>query len=170
MINPEKKYHRSELAKQQLSTAVRLFLNEKDLSSVITLSAAASNILNQLVRNASKEPFIDYACRVHDAFLGSTPKRSNYKNYIDNMLGINVHKHMSSTCPKTCTLDLHACAVNSLTIAIADYVTLYGQQEDFVIAYLKWAWMREDGFKIIEAYKNMPDKLKKSPENQVKLN
>lgn len=63
MIKSKKKYHRSELAKQQLKTAVALFLNEKDLSSVITLSAASSTILSQLVRNSGKEPFIDYACR-----------------------------------------------------------------------------------------------------------
>lgn len=55
MINSEKKYHRNELARQQLKTAVMLFLNEKDLSSVITLSGASSNILSQLVRNYGKE-------------------------------------------------------------------------------------------------------------------
>jgi hypothetical protein len=55
MNNLETRYHRSEIAKQQLHTAVLLFLNDKDLSSVITLSAAASNILSQLVRNSGKE-------------------------------------------------------------------------------------------------------------------
>jgi len=75
MTNPERKYHRSEFAKQQLRTAVLLFLNDKDLSSVITLSAAASNILSQFVRNSGKESFVDYACRVYDAFNKITPKR-----------------------------------------------------------------------------------------------
>lgn len=155
------KYHRSELAKRQLRTAVALFLNDQDLSSVITLSSASSNILSQLVRNSGKEPFIDYACRVHDAFNGSTPKRKSYKNFIDNAFGVNVHKHMSSSCPKTCVLDLHKCAVNLLTMSIADYISLYGQEEDFVSSYLIWAWRREDGARIIELYNDMPDKLKK---------
>lgn len=169
MTTSEKKYHRNDLAKHQLRTAVLLFLNDKDLSSVITLSAAASNILSQIVRNAGKESFIDHACRVHDAFKGSTPKRSSYKNYIDNMLGINVHKHMSPSCPKTCTLDLYKCAVDSLTIAIADYATLHGQNDDFVKAYLQWSWMHADGNKIIEAYNNMPDKLKKTTRKPTKI-
>ena len=171
MNNSQQKYHRSEFAKQQLKTAVMLFLNEKDLSSVITLSAAASNILSQLVRRSGKEPFIDYACRIHDAFKGTTPKRGGYKNYIDNMMGINAHKHMSPSCSKTCTLDLYKCAINSLTMAIGDYVTLYGQRDDFVIAYLTWSWQREDAVKIIESYNTMPDKLKKSEKmpNKIEL-
>lgn len=169
MTNSENKHHRSEFAKQQLRTAVCLFLNDKDLSSVITLSGAASNILSQFVRNAGKEPFIDYACRVHDAFKGSTPKRSSYKNHIDNMLGINVHKHMSSTCPKTCTLDLYRHAVDALTMAIADYVTLYGQADDFVQAYLTSSYTTEDLIKIIDLYNNMPDKLKKTGKKPTKI-
>ncbi len=166
MNNIEKKYHRSELAKQQLRTAVLLFINENDLSSVITLSSAASNILSQFVRRSGKEAFIDYACRVHDAFIGGTPKRESYKNYIDNALGVNVHKHMSPDCPKTCTLDLRKCAIDSITVAIADYVNLYGQKDDFVISFLSWRWVREDGTKIIEAYKDMPDKLKRTDKNK----
>jgi hypothetical protein len=47
-------------------------------------------------------------------------------------------------------------------MAIADYVKLYGQEDDFVRIYLSWAYMREDGSKIIELYHNMPDKLKKT--------
>lgn len=162
MANVEKKYHRSDLARQQLKTAVSLLLHEKDLSSIITLSAASSNILSQLVRNEGKEPFIDYARRVHDATIGSTPSRTKYKHYIDNALGINVHKHMSPLCPKTCILDLHQCAVDSLTAAIGDYVTLYGQKDDFVSAYLSWRWVRQDGKELIALCNNMPEKLKKT--------
>ncbi len=169
MSNSEIKYSRSELAKQQLRTAVSLFINDKDLSSVVTLSAAASNVLSQLVRNSGKEPFIDYACRVHDALKGITPPRTKYKNYIDNMLGINVHKHMSQSCFYTCTLDLHKCAVGSLTMAIADFVTLYGQKHDFIIAFLSWAWIREEPLKMMELYNNRPDKLKKKEKKPHKI-
>lgn len=161
-MNNLERYHKSDLAKQQLKTAVKLLLKEKDLSSVVTLSAAADGILSQLVRNSGKEPFIDYACRVHEAHKGSTPKRLSYKHHIDNMLGVNVHKHMSPDCFTTCALDLSKCAIDSLTMAITDYVTLYGQDDDFVKSYLKWRWLREDGEKIIETYNNMPTKLKKN--------
>jgi hypothetical protein len=162
MTNSEKKYHRSELARQQLKTAIMLLLNEKDLSSVITLSAAASNILSQLVLNSGKEPFVDLARRVFDAHRGHTPKREHYKNHITNILGVNIHKHMSPNCPKTCTLDLQQCAIDSVTAAIGDYVSLYGQNDDFVRAYFSWKWVRQDGEEIIALYNSMPDKLKKT--------
>ena len=56
-----------------LPISVDLFLNNIDFSSVITLAGAASNILSQLVRNAGKEPFIDYACDIYNHLQGSTP-------------------------------------------------------------------------------------------------
>lgn len=171
MRNEEKNYHRSDIAKLQLRTAVILFLNEKDLSSVITLSAAASNILYQLVKDAKQEPFIDYARRVHDAFIGWTPKKEQYKNYIENTFGVNVHKHMGRECAKTCTLDLHSSAENMLLIAISDYVKLYGQSDDFVIAFLHWKWQKEDGASIAQTIGDMPEKLKKTEKwrKQIKL-
>ena len=162
MTNEERRYHRSDIAKLQLRTAVMLFINEKDLSSVITLSAVASNLLYQLVSNAKKEPFIDYARKVHEAFIGWTPKRKGYKNYIDNTFGVNVHKHMGKKCSKTCSIDLHDSAKNMLLIAISEYVKLYGQRDDFVVAYLNWRWQRENGANIAKAIRDMPEKLNRT--------
>jgi hypothetical protein len=161
--------HRKDLAKQQFKTAVWLFLKGKDLSSVITLASAASNILSQIVRNAGKETFVDYACRVHDALYGITPKRLSYKHLIDNMLGVNVHKHMSPSCPKTCTLDLYNCAINMLIMAMGDYVTLYGKKDGFIKAFLKWTWEHQDATEIIKQYNNMPAKLKKTGKKYRKI-
>ncbi len=157
----EIRLHKSEIATQQLKTAISLFLYNKDFPSVITLSSAASNILSGLVRNSGRESFVDYACRVYDALSGSIPPRMKYKHYIDNTLGVNILKHMSSHCPKTCSLDLFRCAVSSITMAIADYVTLYGQNDNIIHAFLSWSWMNEDCHQIIELYNNMPKKMKK---------
>lgn len=162
MNSEEKEYHRSDIAKQQLRTAVMLFLNEKDLSSVITLSSAANNILYQLVINANKEPFINYAQRVHDAFNGWTPQKEKYRKYINDTFGVNVHKHMGRKCAKTCTIDLHSSAENIQLIAISEYIKLYGQKDDFVYAFLHWKWQKADGRKIAQAIKDMPEKLKKT--------
>lgn len=95
MISSEQKFHKKEIAAAQLETAVRLFLNHKDLSSVITLAGAASNILSQLVKNAGKEPFVEYACRVCNYHSGKTPPRQKYNHHIDKILGISTHKQMS---------------------------------------------------------------------------
>jgi fibrillarin-like rRNA methylase len=77
MSNNENKYHRKEIATQQLETAIWLFLNNKDLSSVITLAGAAGTILSQLVKNAGHEPFVDYACKIYNKVMKTTPPRKN---------------------------------------------------------------------------------------------
>ena len=89
-------YHIEKIAESQLKTAISLFLKKIDLSSVITLAGASSNILTQLVRNAGEKPFIDYACEVYVHHnKGNTPPREKYNHHIDKMLGISAHKHMS---------------------------------------------------------------------------
>lgn len=163
-MSTAKKFHRKEIVKSQLETAVDLFLNKIDLSAVITLSGAASNILYQLVKNAGKEPFLDYARDVHNHLKGNTPSREKYNHHIDKFLGISAHKHMSKNCRKTISLDLEQCAIDALVRAISDYVTLYGQDELFIKAFLSWSW-KNQGTEVMEACKNMPDKLKQKIRN-----
>jgi hypothetical protein len=88
--------------------------------------------LNQLVHNAGKEPFVNYACRVHEVIRGTTPPRRKYKNFINKILGIIDNKHMNDACSPVVKIDLHQCAINTLIKSIADYVTLYGQEEPFI--------------------------------------
>lgn len=160
MTDKKNKYHRKEIAKSQLKTAVSLFLNNIDLSSVITLAGAASNILSQLVRIAGETPFIDYAREIYEHHnKGNIPPREKYNHYIDQTLGISVHKHMSDKCPKTVSIDLDKCAPYALTRAIIDYVTLYGQDEIFIKAFLSWSWKNQRD-EVMEACKNMPEKFK----------
>ncbi|STX37484.1 hypothetical protein [Legionella feeleii] len=157
----ETKYHKKEIATEQLKTAITLFLSNKDLSSVITLAGASANILYQLVRNSGQEPFLDYACRVHNFLQGSTPAREKYNHHIEKNLGISFHKHMSASCPATATLDLEQCAIDALTRAIADYITLYGQNEDLIKKFLHWFWLQKNGPKLMEIFKDMPKKFSK---------
>lgn len=155
------KFHRKEIARSQLQTAINLFLNNVDLSSVITLAGAASNILSQLVRNAGETPFIDFACEVYESHnKGQTPPREKYNHHIDKLLGISVHKHMSSKCPLTISIDLEKCAPYALTKAVADYVTLYGQQENLIKAFLAWSYKHQRD-EVMEACKDMPEKFMK---------
>lgn len=146
MIRTEKKYHKKEIASEQLKTAVNLFLMDRDFSSVITLSSAAGNILSQLARNAKKETFIDYACKVHNHNKKTIPGREKYKHAIDKMLGVISHKHMRSSDAEIVELDLSQCALDCLVIAISDYITLYGQEELFVKAFLHKVWSKEKPF------------------------
>lgn len=157
---PKLKYHRMEIASRQLETAVVMFLNGRDRFSVITLAGAASNILSQLVRNQGGEPFIDHSRRVHDALVGFTPPREKYNKYINDRLGINALKHHSADDVIYIELDEEKAAEDAISKAIADYVIVKEQEEPFVKAFLSWAWHKRDGEKLMEEYKNIPEKLK----------
>jgi hypothetical protein len=152
--------HKRDIAKYQLQTAVRLFLNEKSRSSVITLAGAASGILDRLVRNAGKETFVDYSCRVHRELIGHTPKRRSYSHHIDKKLGVIAHKHLSKEDSETVEMDLEQMAIDALTRALADYVTLNGKDEPFVTAFFNWAWKNTDGPALMEQFKKVPDRQK----------
>ncbi len=154
-------YTKEEIASKQLETAIILFLSGRDLSSVITLSGAAGNILEQLVGFKGEEPFVDYACRVHDALVGYTPPRKKYKYHIDKKLGVITHKHMSETDSEHTEIDLEKSAVDSITKALADYIKIHGQENQFVVAFYNWCWKNMEGEKIMEAYKSIQSKLKK---------
>ena len=156
----EKKYHKKDIARSQLETAVVLFLNKGDLSSVITLAGAAANILDRLLRNEGKEAFVDYARRVHRDMIGFMPKRQSYSHHIDNRTGTIVHKHMGKDEPEEVDLDLDKMACDALGRALSDYITLNGQDEPFVKAFLNWSWKNMDGPQIMEKYKNVPTRLK----------
>lgn len=156
----ETRFHKSDIAKYQLETAVRLFLSERDRSSVITLAGASSGILDRLVRNAGMEPFVDYACKVYRERFGYTPKRRSYSHHIDKKVGTIVHKHLAEQDSETVELDLEQMAFDALARAFADYVKLYGQDEPFVKAFLTWAWKNKDGQSIMEKFKNIPKKLR----------
>lgn len=156
----EAQYHKRDIAKGQLETAVRLFLLGMDRSSVITLAGASATILDRLVRNARKETFVDYACRVYRELIGRTPKRSSYSHEISKRLGIIVHKHMSKQDSETIELDLEKMALDALTRAVADYVTLNGQEEPFVRAFYGWAWENMDGRTVMNEFMKVPKRLR----------
>jgi hypothetical protein len=149
-------FQKSDIARSQLETAVDIFFRGLSYHSVITLSGAASGILSGLVRAAGKESFVDYARRVHEGIQGYMPKRDSYAHHIEKVLGISVHKHLSEQDADTVELDLEKLAADALARAISDYVTLYGQNEPFVNAYLRWAWLNKDGPRVMEQYESVP--------------
>jgi hypothetical protein len=131
-----------------------------DRSSVITLADAAGTILDRLVRNEGKEPFLDYACRVHREMVGSTPKRRSYSHHINKRLGTVAHKHMGEEDPETVDLDLEKMVFDALTRALADYVTLNGKEEPFVKAFFSWAWENKDGCALMDEFMKVPQRFK----------
>lgn len=154
------RFHKHDAAKAQLQTAVSMFLEGRDRSSVITLAGAASGILDELVRRSGQEAFLDYARRVQQELSGQTPKRSSYSHHINTRLGVIVHKHLSEDDSDTIELDLEEQAAGALSRAIADYIALNGQDEPFVKAFLSWSWHNQDGPGVMEKFRQAPERLK----------
>ena len=154
------RFHKSEIARLQLQTAVEMFLSGKDRSSIITLAGAASGILDTLVKKAGKESFIDYARRVHLVQKGAMPNRKSFAHYINKWLGVIVHKHLSKEDAETVELDLEKQAADVLIRAITDYIELNGQDELFVRTFLQWAWVNKDGAAQMAKFASLPAKLR----------
>ncbi|WP_455926926.1 hypothetical protein [Pseudomonas capeferrum] len=155
------RFHKQDIVRLQLQTAVEIFLSNLNYSAVITLAGATSAILDTLMKRAGKESFDDYARRVHCELEGYTPKRQAYSHHIAKKLGIIAHKHLSSEDDETIELNLEKLAADALTRAIADYSALYGQSEPFVSAFLNWAWANLDGPSLMKDFSEVSDKMRR---------
>lgn len=155
------RFHKSDIVRLQLKTAVEIFFNQLNYSAVITLAGACSGILDTLMKRAGKESFDDYARRVHCALEGHTPKRKSYSHHIEKKLGIVAHKHLSSEDDDTVELDLESLAADALIRAIADYSALHGQSEPFVSEFLKWVWVNRDGPALMKDFSTVSDKMRR---------
>lgn len=157
---PTIRVHKSEIARCQLDMAVRLYINGKDRSCVITLANAAAGILDRLVQDAGKEAFVDYARKIFQSYGGRMPKRESYLHHIAKKVGAIVHKHLGKSEPDTVELDLEKMAHDSIARAIADYVPLYGQKEPFVVAFLSYSWHNRDRQALMKEFEALPEKLR----------
>jgi hypothetical protein len=154
------RFHKHDVAKAQLQTAVSMFLEGRDRSSVITLAGAASGILDALVRRSGQEAFLDYARRAYRELSGQTPKRSTYSHHINTRFGVIAHKHLWEEDSDTIELDLEEQAAGAISRAVADYISLNGKEEPFVKAFLSWSWSNQDGPGMMEKFKAAPERLK----------
>lgn len=130
-----KTYTRLELAKNQLETAIILFLREEDLFSVITLAGAADVILTRLVSNKGEENFTEYSMRQHDA--GPSSSREEYGKTMNDTLFINHLKHMDKGEDGFIELDPYDCALGAILKALANYKVFVGQ-DNLVLGFLAW--------------------------------
>ena len=139
MFSGVHEYHRFDIGGGQLETAIRLFLIDGcDMFSVITLAAAAGEILHRLVLNAGKRPFVDYVIRVNqfkNPAITQTPKRSE-------------------------------CAIAAIIKAMADYKALTGEHTAGMQAFLGWTYKNLDSAKLIEDFKKAPEEFKADTEGK----
>lgn len=134
-----KTYSRFELAENQLTAAIGLFVSGGDRFSVISLAGAADVILSRLVLNSGKENFTDHMLRL-EVEKGAEPlTREVFGKGINDALFINQLKHMDDDDNGVIEIEPEECAIAAILKALANYVALSGQQKDIVLAFKAWA-------------------------------
>ena len=119
-------YYRTDLARSQLETALRLFAEGKDFASVITLAGAADEIFGKFLVAAGRENSLESLKRsvgeIHMKLYGEpTPPRqiADRANRARNSL-----KHWDQGDPEIIKLDLRVEACDLLYRAIDNYWAL----------------------------------------------
>ncbi len=162
-FDKERTFEKSELAKEQLRTAIWLFLNRIDFTSAITLAGASGNILHALVEQQNKQPTLEYCRLLCSKLVGHVPGRSKYLKHFGDLTGINRLKHMSEKCPDTIEIDLEKSAETAIIRAVLDFIKLYGDAEarnnPAVNSFMQWLWVH-DGEKMMKEYAALPEELK----------
>jgi hypothetical protein len=155
-------YHKFDIARGQLETAIRLFLVDGcDMFSAITLAGAAGEILHQLVVRAGKQPFVDYTVKLHDwRNLGPTPSRSKVMKYIHELLFINEMKHHDKDAQDIIQLDAEECALAAILKAIVDYKTLTGDETEAIRAMFAWCYRNLESEQMMKEYEELPKAAK----------
>lgn len=149
----EKTYSKSEIAKQQLDTAVWLFLNRIDLVSAITLAGASGEILHKLLKFNKRESFFEYGRTLPQKLFGyDAHKEEKYICHFRNLTGIHPLRHKYKDTPDELEIDIESGAEMAISAAVLDYIKLYGEKEPIAISFLNYLWVAKDGQKMMKDY------------------
>ncbi len=162
MFSGTAEYHKFDIARGQLETAIRLFLVDGcDMFSAITLAGAAGEVLHQLVLRAGKRPFVDYTAKVHDwKELGPTPSRGAVMKHIHKLLFINEMKHHDKDARDIIELDAEECALAAILKAVVDYKTFTGEETDAMKALFGWCYKNLESEQMMKEYDELPKAAK----------
>ncbi len=139
-----KTYTRFELAENQLTSAIGLFVSGRDRFSVITLAGAADVLLSRLVMNQGRENFTQLLAKSETENAGTYVAVAAQGRAINDLVFINQLKHMDDGDDGFIDLDSEECALAAISKALVNYVALAGGQKDIVLAFKGWAWRNFD--------------------------
>jgi len=139
-----KTYTRFELAENQLTSAIGLFVSGRDRFSVMTLAGAADVLLSRLVMNQGRENFTQLLAKSETEKAGTPVAVAAHGRAINDLLFINQLKHMDDGDDAFIDLDPEECALAAISKALVNYVALAGDQKDIVLAFKGWAWRNLD--------------------------
>ena len=131
----ERNYRRLDLAKEQLDTAIELFLDEKKFSSAITLAGAAEEIFGQALTNkGGKSALHDSYESMADLHRGIHGEELKKEYFSKENLARDALKHLQNQEGANITLDLEEAACWMLVRAIhnaRELGFLFERQADF---------------------------------------
>ncbi len=165
----EKTYSKSEIGKQQLETAVWLFLNRIDLVSAITLAGASGEILHKLLEFSNGESFFEYGRTLFQKlFRHETHKKEKYIYHFRELTGIYPLRHKKSGSPDELEIDIESGAEMAITAAVLDCIKLYGKKEPIAISFLNYLWVVKDGQKMMKDYEPLINPSRKEDKQKAK--
>lgn len=145
MFTGTSSYHKFDIARCQLETAIRRFLQDGcDMFSAITLAGAAGELFQSLVVRAGKIPFVDSMVQVEQQKGKQTPSRGEMRRHLNGVLFINEMKHLDKGRDEIVSFDAEECATAAILQAIADYKTLTGEEPNSMKAFLAWTYVNLD--------------------------
>jgi hypothetical protein len=129
MLTGTASYHKFDIARGQLETAIRLFLQDGcDVFSAITLVRAAGELLAALVGRAGKKPFVDDIVQLEQNRENRTPSRGAMDRHLNACFFVNEMKHLDKGRDEIIEFDAEECATGAIPKAIAYYETLIGEE------------------------------------------
>ncbi len=137
-------YTRLQLARKQLETAIGLFISGRDRFSVITLAGASDVILSRLVSNKGVENFTEHSMQQELERGEPVSTKEAHGRALNDVLFINQLKHMDDSEDGFIDLDPEECAVGAILKALANYTTIAGREDEFVVAFLTWVRLNLD--------------------------
>jgi hypothetical protein len=137
-------YSRLELAKNQLESAIGLFVSGGDRFSTISLAGAADVILSRLLITRGIENFTEFSLRLERDRGGDPGSREEHGKSLNDTLFINHLKHMDDGDDGFIEMDPEECALAAILKALANFVSLAGKQHDFVQAFMAWVRLNLD--------------------------
>jgi hypothetical protein len=150
-------YHKFDIARDQIETAIRLFLTDgADMFSAIALAANAGDLFHALVVRTGKAPFIDdVAVLEGKRNPGQTPPRYKLITHVHQVLFMNEVKHLDDAREEgdeIVEFDAEEAAIGAILKAIADYQTFTGERSRAMNAFLGWCHQNLDGEAIMEEF------------------
>ena len=150
-------YHKFDMARGQIETAIRLFLNDgADMFSAIALAANSGALFHALVVRAGKRPFIDDIVLMEGKRNpGKTPPRYKMITHVHKVLFMNEVKHLDDAREEgdeIVEFDAEEAALGAILKAIADYQALTGERSPAMNAFLGWCYQNLDSDAIMKGF------------------